>query len=72
MALKYAFKLIFLKCIFEFMVNSAPPTSNNVHGREKSFKDDKGNGTIIPWLRGAIVKDLTCISHGYLTEMDLL
>ena len=36
--LKYAFKLIFLKCIFEFMINTAPTTSNSVHGREKCFK----------------------------------
>ena len=38
MALKYALKLIFLKCIFEFMINTAPPTSNSIHGREKCFK----------------------------------
>ena len=31
-------KLVFLKCMFEFMVNTAPPTSNSVHGREKCFK----------------------------------
>ena len=31
-------KLVFLKCMFEFMVNTAPPTSNSVYGREKCFK----------------------------------
>ena len=38
MALKYALKLIFLKFIFEFMINLAPPTSNSVHGGEKCIK----------------------------------
>ena len=36
-ALKYALKLIFFKCIFEFMINTAPQASNNVYGREKLF-----------------------------------
>ena len=27
MDFKYAFKLLFLKCIFEFMINTAPPTA---------------------------------------------
>ena len=38
MALKYAFKLIFVKWILQFIINTAPPTSNSVHGREKCFK----------------------------------
>ena len=38
MALKDALKLIFLKFIFEFMINLAPPTSNSVHGGEKCLK----------------------------------
>ena len=39
MALKYALnKLIFLERVFEFMINTAPPTSNSVHGRDKCFK----------------------------------
>ena len=37
MALKYSFKLFFLKCIFEFMINTAPQGSNGVNGREKYF-----------------------------------
>ena len=36
-ALKYALKLIFLKCLFEFMINTAPPASNSVYGSEKLF-----------------------------------
>ena len=35
MALKYSLKLIFLKCIFEFMINTAPQASNSVYAREK-------------------------------------
>ena len=41
MALKYALKLIFLKFIFEFLINTAPPASNSVYGREKLFWYDK-------------------------------
>ena len=36
-ALKYALKLIFLKRLFEFMINTAPPASNSVYGSEKLF-----------------------------------
>ena len=46
LALKCAFKLIFHRCIFEFMINTAPPTSNSVHGREKCFKYNKFRATI--------------------------
>ena len=38
MVLKYSFKLFFLKCIFEFMIITAPQRSNSVNGREKYFK----------------------------------
>ena len=38
MALKYLFKLFFLTCIFEFMINTAPQGSNSVNGRKKYFK----------------------------------
>jgi len=37
MVLKYSFKPFFLKCIFEFMINTAPQGSNSVNGREKYF-----------------------------------
>ena len=36
-ALKYALKLILIKCIFEFLINIAPPASNSVYDREKWF-----------------------------------
>ena len=38
MALKCSFKLFFLKCVFEFMINTAPQGSNSVNGRVKYFK----------------------------------
>ena len=41
--MKCALKLIFLKCIFEFMINTSPPASNSVYGREKLFWYDKIN-----------------------------
>ena len=41
--MKYTLKLIFLKCIFEFMINTAPTASNSVYGREKLFWYDKIN-----------------------------
>ena len=39
--MKYALKLIFLKRILEFMIDTAPPASNSVYGREKLFGSDK-------------------------------
>ena len=48
--LKYAFTLIFLKCIFEFMINTVPTTSNSVHGREKCFKCNNNYFTITKML----------------------
>ena len=38
MILKFSFKLFFLKCIFEFMINVAPQGSSSFCGREKYFK----------------------------------
>ena len=38
MVLKYSFKLFFLKCIFEFMINTAPQGSNSVNGRENTSR----------------------------------
>ena len=53
--MKYALKLIFLKCIFEFMINTAPTASNSVYGREKLFWYDKINFsnhvTVVQWSR---------------------
>ena len=51
-------ELIFVKCIFEFMINTALPPSNSVYGREKLFWYDK----ITFWTHvchcGAVVKKL--------------
>ena len=38
MALKYSLKLIFLKFIFEFMINTTPQASNSINGREKRYE----------------------------------
>ena len=52
MALKYALnKLIFLERVFEFMINTVPPTSNSVHGREKCFKYDTAT-SVAAWRSG--------------------
>ena len=57
-SLKYALKLVFLKCIFEFMINTAPPASNSVYGREKLFWYDKINySNHMCHCGGAIVKE---------------
>ena len=58
--MKYALKLIFLKCVFEFMINTAPPASNSVYGREKEkpFPYDKINLTNHVCRCGAVVKEL--------------
>lgn len=45
MALKYAFKLFFLKWIYEIMINTAPSTSNSFYGREKHC------GSVAQWSR---------------------
>ena len=55
-ALKYALKLIFLKFTFEFMINTAPPASNSVYGREKWFWYNKISHenmfvTVVQWSR---------------------
>ena len=52
MALKYALKLIFFICTFEFIINTAPPTSNSIHGREKCFKYNNFNLPVVQSLRG--------------------
>ena len=56
--MKYELKLIFLKCIFEFMMNTAPPASNSVYGREKLFWYDKINFSYHAGHCGAVVKEL--------------
>ena len=60
--INWAFKLIFFKCIFEFMINTVLPTSNSVHVREKCFKYNNCSITIIQWLHGTVCKgsNFTC------------
>ena len=57
--MKYALKLIFLKCIFEFMINTAPPASNSVYGREKLIDMTKlifqiKCVTVVQWSRSCL------------------
>ena len=56
--MKYTLKLIFLKCIFEFMINTAPTASNSVYGREKLFSYDKINFSYHACHCGTVVKEL--------------
>ena len=45
-------KPFFLKCIFEFMINTAPPGSDSVNGREEYFNCinfKKKNSAVVPW-----------------------
>ena len=49
MARKYSFKLIFLKCILEFMINTVPPASNIVYGREKCLECKNFTHSINQW-----------------------
>ena len=57
--MKYALKLIFLKCIFELIINTAPPASNSVYGREKLFDMTKFifqimSVTLVQWSRSCL------------------
>ena len=56
------FKLIFLKYIVECMINTVPLTSNSIHGKEKCFKYNNFNITIIQWLRGTVVEDIISLT----------
>ena len=56
--MKHALKLIFLKCIFEFVINTAPTVSNSVYGREKLFWYDKINFSYHMCHCGAVVQEL--------------
>ena len=55
MVLKYSFKLIFLKVIFECVINTALQASNSVYGREKCSKCNNFTGSIIQWESGLVV-----------------
>ena len=61
-AMKYALKLIFLKCTFELMINTAPTASNNVYDREKLFWYDKINFSNLACHCGAVVKELLALA----------
>ena len=56
MALKYSFKLFFLKCIFEFMINTAPPNKTAFTAEKNALAYQCFSG-----VRGAVVKDLTLL-----------
>ena len=62
MALKYALKLIFLKCMFVFMINTAPTASNSVYGKDKLFLYDKINFSNHVFHCGAVVKELLALA----------
>ena len=51
-ALKDAVKLMFLKRIFKFMINAAPPASNSIYDREKCFKYNNFTQLFSKWQRG--------------------
>ena len=53
-AFKDAVKLIFLKRIFKFMINAAPPASNSIYDREKCFKYNNFTQLFSKWQRGLI------------------
>ena len=47
---------IFLKCIFEFMINTAPQGSNSVNGREKYFNNINFDEWSVQWSHGPVVR----------------
>ena len=50
---------IFLKCIFEFMINTAPQGSNSVNGREKYFNTINFDELSVQWSHGPVVRGRT-------------
>ena len=50
---------IFLKCIFEFMINTAPQGSNSVNGREKYFNNINFDELSAQWSHGPVVRGHT-------------
>ena len=57
MALKYAVKLIFLKCAFKLTIKAAPPASNSVYDREICFKSNNFN-QVNEWMNGGVAQVL--------------
>ena len=56
MVLKYSFELFALKCIFEFMIDTAPWGSNSVNGREKCFNTINFVQLSAQWSHGPVVR----------------
>ena len=57
MVLKYSFEIFFLKCIFEFMKNTAPyKGSNSVNGGERYFNIINFNKQLAQWLHYGVVR----------------
>ena len=60
MVLKYSFEIFFLKCIFEFMKNTAPyKGSNSVNGGERYFNIINFNKQLAQWLHCRVVRGCT-------------
>ena len=55
MALQYSFKQVFLKFIFECVINTAPQASNSVYGRGKCLKCKNFTESIFQWQRGQVI-----------------
>ena len=70
MALKYSFKLIFLKVIFECVINTALQASNSVYGREKCSKCNIFTGSIIQWQCGPVI--WVFFEHFFCLVLDFL
>ena len=64
MALKCLFKLFLIKCIFEFMINTAPQGSNSVNGREKYFKTITFIWNIVQGSHGPVVRGSASCNGG--------
>ena len=64
--MKYSFQLIFLKCIFEFTINTAPQASNGVYGRENCLKCNNFTTSFIQCQRGPVVWEMHSSAGGRL------
>ena len=67
--------LIFLKYIFEFMINTAPPASNSVHQQKLTEKDFKYNNFLILTLswaawRSGLGADLPMVRIRHSTQLQ--
>ena len=64
MVLKYSSELFFLKCILEFMINTAPQGSKSVNSRERYFKNVNFREAPTQWLHGLVIKAYTLFAAG--------